>query len=413
MEQYNLMASTEKLVEFYTEVINKKRPGNMKIAIVTDSYHPHMDGVIACVDIMEELLNCDGYSAEVVAPDSGIMEARRPNVHYCKSVKLGTYEGYYVPVYPSHMKRILREMGAEVMHAQGYTLMTFKGVLAAHRLGIPVICTFHTLGGDALKYYSPIRMSDKLGKKLSWIYFRFLSKWIDIIVTPSPDTARELRENGITNEIRALPTPVDTDRFKPVDGSRVREKYGIQDKRVMVHVGRVAFEKEINRLVEVMPMLDPDIVLLVVGKGPAMDGLKQQAQDLGVSERVIFAGFVPDEELTEYYGAGDIGVMASRWETECLTVLQALACGLPVACADARALRDYMEDGYNGFLFGDSPEEIVSAIEKCFESGHTLRDNALKTLENYTYESYKQNLHKLYEDVIARSKSLKDSSEKE
>ena len=407
------MASTERLVEFYTEVINKKRPGSMKIAIVTDSYHPHMDGVIACVDVMEELLNCDGYSAEIVAPDFGIPEARRPNVHYCKSVKLGTYEGYYVPVYPSHMRRILKEMGADIMHAQGYTLMTFKGVLAAHRLGIPVICTFHTLGGDALKYYSPIRMSDKWGKKLSWIYFRFLSKWIDVIVTPSPDTARELRENGITNEIRSLPTPVDTSRFRPVDGSRIREKYGIQDKRVMVHVGRVAFEKEINRLIEVIPKLDSDIVLLVVGKGPAMDSLKKQAEDLGVSDRVIFAGFVPDEELTEYYGAGDIGVMASRWETECLTVLQALACGLPVACADARALRDYMEDGYNGYLFGDSSDEIVAAISKCFESGYTLKDNAQKTLENYTYESYKQNLHKLYEDVIARNKQSSESSEKE
>lgn len=385
----------------------------MKIAIVTDSYHPHMDGVIACVDVMEELLNREGYSAEIVAPDSGIPEARRPNVHYCKSVKLGTYEGYYVPIFPSHMKKILRDMGAEVMHAQGYTLMTFKGVLAAHRLGIPVVCTFHTLGGDALKYYSPIRLSEERGKRLSWVYFRFLSKWIDVIVTPSPDTARELRENGITNEIRSLPTPVDTDRFRPVDGSRVREKYGIQDKRVMVHVGRVAFEKEINRLIDVMPRLDSDIVLLVVGKGPAMDSLKQQAQKLGVSDRVFFAGFVPDEELTEYYGAGDIGVMASRWETECLTVLQALACGLPVACADARALRDYMRDGYNGFLFGESQDEIVSAINKCFESGHTLRDNALKTLENYSYEAYKQNLHKLYEDVIARHKQLSESSEKE
>ncbi|AGI47090.1 Glycosyltransferase [Thermoplasmatales archaeon BRNA1] len=380
----------------------------MKIAIVTDSYHPHMDGVIACVDIMEELLNDGEYSAEIVAPDSGNAADHRPNVHYCKSIKLSTYEGYFVPIFPSHTKRILKNMGADVMHAQGYTLMTLKGVIAAHRLGIPVICTFHTLGGDALQYYSPIKIPKNLGVKLSWIYFRQLSKWIDIIVTPSKDTAEELRANGITKEIRAIPTPVDTNRFKPADGSRIRERHCLQGKRVMVHVGRVSFEKEINRIVEIMPRLDEDIVLLVVGKGPAMEPLKQQAKELGVEDRVVFAGFVPDEELTEYYGAGDICIMASRWETECLTVLHALACGLPVACSDARALRDYMTDGYNGFLFGDSPDDIVEAVNKCFASGTSLKENAMKTLEPYSYEAYKEKMHQLYADAIAMKSAEKE-----
>ena len=380
----------------------------MKIAIVTDSYHPHMDGVIACVDVMEELLNDGEYSAEIVAPDSGDPSTHRPNVHYCKSVKLGTYEGYYVPVYRSKMRKILKDMGADVMHAQGYTLMTLKGVVAAHRLGLPVVCTFHTLGGDAMQYYSPIKIPKNLGIKLSWIYFRLLARWIDIIVTPSPDTARELKANGITNEIRSIPTPVDTNRFKPTDGSRIRARHNLEGKRVMVHVGRVSYEKEINRLVEIMPRLDEDIVLLVVGKGPAMDSLKEQAKELGVADRVVFAGFVPDEELVEYYGAGDIGVMSSRWETECLTVLQALACGLSVACADARALRDYMVDGYNGYLFGDSPDEIVDAINKCFTDGASLKENAIKTLENYSYSAYEQKLHQLYEDAIAMYASKKE-----
>ncbi len=407
-KRFDISKTTPVLVDYYREVINKGKPGETKIAIVTDSYHPHMDGVIACVDVMEQLLNGDGYAAEIVAPDSGHREARRPNVHYCKSISLGTYEGYYVPIYPSRTKKMLRDMGADVMHAQGYTLMTLKGVVAAHQLGIPVICTFHTLGGDAMQYYSPVKIPKKTGIRLSWIYFRQLAKWIDIIVTPSEDTARELRANGIPNEIRSIPTPVDTDRFKPVDGSRIRKKYNLEGKRVMVHVGRVSYEKEINRLVEILPRLDEDIVLMVVGKGPALDHLKSQAKKLDVSDRVIFAGFVPDEELVEYYCAGDIDVMSSRWETECLTVLQALACGLPVACADARALRDYMVDGYNGHLFGDSPDDIVTAINKCFAEGDRMRANAIKTLEPYSYSAYKEKLHQLYRDAIAICESKKE-----
>lgn len=384
----------------------------MKIAIVTDSYHPHMDGVIACVDIMEELLNKGEYSAEIIAPDSGNEADHRPNVHYCKSVKLKTYEGYYVPIYRSHVKKTLTEMGADIMHAQGYTVMTLKGVMAAHKLGIPVIVTFHTLGGDCIQYYSPIKIPKKWGVKLSWVYFRQLAKWIDIIVTPSPDTARELQENGITNEIRSIPTPVDVTRFKPTDGTAIRERHNLQGKRVMVHVGRVSFEKEINRIVEVMPRLDEDIVLLVVGKGPAMPSLKEQAKELGVEDRVIFAGFVPDEELTQYYGAGDIGIMASRWETECLTVLHALACGLPVACADARALRDYMVDGHNGYLFGDSPDDILAAIDKCFKADDSIRQNAIKTLDAYSYDAYLQKLDQLYKDAVVKVAEKKKKKSK-
>ena len=139
-----------------------------------------------------------------------------------------------------------------------------------------------------------------------------------------------------------------------------------------------------------------------------MEDVKSLAERLGVSDRIIFAGFVSDEELVEYYCAGDIGVMSSRWETECLTVLQALACGLPVACADARALRDYMVDGYNGHLFGDSPDEIVEAINKCFLDGDKLKDNAIKTLEPYSYTAYKEKLHQLYQDAIAICASKKE-----
>ena len=372
------------------------------IAIVTDSYHPQMDGVVACVDTMQNLLK-KSYTVEIVAPDSGKPDSHLPGVHYCKSIALSTYEGYYVPVAPTHMRKLLKKVGADIMHAQGYTLMTLKGVIAAHRLGIPVIVTFHTLGGDALQYYSPIRMSKETGVKLSWIYFRQLAKWIDIIVTPSRDTERELKENGIPNEIRTIPTPIDTERFHPVDGTRVRKKFGIQDKRVMVHVGRVSFEKEINRLVEVLPKLDEDIVLFVIGKGPAIDSLKEKAAELGVSDRLIFAGFVPDEELTEHYCAGDIGVMASRWETECLTVLQALACGLPVACSNARALRDYMVDGKNGYLFGDEPDEIVNAINKAFHADSSILENAKETLREYSIETYLERMDKLYADALRLS----------
>ena len=376
----------------------------MKIAAVTDSYHPTSDGVVVAVDAYTKALNTVGIDCEIIAPDPGDEKDRMDGIHYFKSIGFKNYPGYYIPIFPSNKVEVLKKINPDVVHIHGITLMALKGLIAAHHLKIPVVVTFHTMVGDTMKYYSPVKIPQNTAEKLVWKYIGYFTRWVDAIVAPSQSVADELRSNGIrVEDIRVIPTPIDTSRFSPGDdGDSVRERYGLQGKRVIACVGRVSFEKEIDTLIRAVSQMDDDIVLLVVGKGPATDSLKELSTELGISDRVVFAGFQSGEDLVRCYRAADVFATASRFETQCFVALEAMACGLPVACANARALANYVKDGENGFLFENSIDDCIAALKKGLCAGDEIRENAIATAKEFSVETFTERMSSLYDDVISR-----------
>ena len=378
----------------------------MKVAAVTDSYHPTSDGVVVAVDAYTKALSTMGIDCEIIAPDPGDDKDRINGIHYFRSIGFRNYPGYYVPVFPSNKVEVLKGINPDVVHIHGITLMALKGLIAAHHLGIPVIVTFHTMVGDTMKYYSPVKIPQDTAEKLVWKYIGYFTRWVDAIVAPSQSVADELRSNGIrVEDIRVIPTPIDTSRFSPGDdGDEIRKKYGLEGKKIIVSVGRVSFEKEIDTLIRAIAQMNDDIVLLIVGKGPATDSLKELSAELGISDRVVFAGFQSGEDLVKCYRAADVFATASRFETQCFVALEAMACGIPVACANARALANYVKDGENGFLFDNSVDDCIAALKKGLDAGDEIRENAIATAKEFSVETFTERMTSLYSDVIERKR---------
>lgn len=376
----------------------------MKVAAVTDSYHPTSDGVVVAVDAYGRALSTIGIESAVIAPDPGDEKERIEGVHYFRSISFRSYPGYFVPIFPSNKVEVLRNINPDVVHIHGITLMALKGLIAAHHLKIPVVVTFHTMVGDTMKYYSPVKIPQETAEKLVWKYIGYFTRWVDAIVAPSQSVADELKANGIkVQDIRVIPTPIDTSRFSPGEGrEEIRERYGLRDKRVIACVGRVSFEKEIDTLIRAVSQMDDDIVLLIVGKGPATDSLKELTEELGIQDRVVFAGYQSGEDLVKCYRAADAAATASRFETQCFVALEAMACGLPVACARARALADYVKDGQNGFLFDNSVEDCIEALNKALNADDDIRQNAIATAKEFSVETFTERMSSLYNDVIER-----------
>jgi 1,2-diacylglycerol 3-alpha-glucosyltransferase len=148
--------------------------------------------------------------------------------------------------------------------------------------------------------------------------------------------------------------------------------------------------------------------LMIVGDGPAREHYMKLAAELGIADRTIFTGFVPDSELPQYYAANDAFVMASKFETQGIVVLEAMACGKPVAGINYRAVAEIVKDGVNGFLFDDSPESCASAMEKALDCSDHVRKAARQSAERYSMTDGIKRLVELYEFVIERKKAFLD-----
>jgi 1,2-diacylglycerol 3-alpha-glucosyltransferase len=370
--------------------------------MITDSYYPTRDGVVTSITLAKEGLEKLGHEVIVVAPDPG-KEQRMDGVRYFRSIEFKSYNGYFVPIYPSNKDEIIRSIDPDIIHIHGIALMALKGIIAAKNQKIPIVLTYHTMVEDTIEFYSPLKVFPNIQKRMAWVYLRGLLRRPDVVIGPSEDTIDKLLRKGTRpKRTEVIPTGIDTARFKPsLNGNAVRERYCLNDSKVVLYVGRLSFEKNINVIINALRYAD-DVKLLIAGKGPAKESLEETARNAGVEDRVIFAGFVPDGELSQLYAAADVFVSASRFETQGLSVLEALACALPVACADGGAFTDYIKDGVNGFLFSEGEEECANAIRSCISCGPEIKENARATAESMSAESCAKILEKLYEELIKK-----------
>jgi 1,2-diacylglycerol 3-alpha-glucosyltransferase len=187
---------------------------------------------------------------------------------------------------------------------------------------------------DGLHHYAPWLPKSALQKSA-----RFLSRAqcnsVDRVIAPSDAMAHGLRAYRIRKPIDVVPTGLDLRDFAGGDGLRFRALHGIAPTRpVMLHVGRVAHEKNIGFIVDVVGTIRlavPDVLLIIAGEGPATRSLRRQAAERGLNDHVLFLGYLDrSAALLDCYRGADVLVFASSTETQGLVPLEAMAVGTPV-----------------------------------------------------------------------------------
>jgi len=375
----------------------------MRIAIMTDSYLPTRDGVVTAVMTLSKSLRDLGHTVFIIAPDPG--ESRRePGIHYFPATKFKKYPDYFLPIFPSGKRRLIESLNVDIIHIHGVAFMALKGLIVSRSTGVPAVATYCTNVVDTLEFYSPIPIPTNILSRLAWIYIRNFMKRPKCVIALTPATLTEFEENGVrTKRTEVIPVGIDVNRFRPgLDGSEIRKRHGLTDEKVVIHVGRVSYEKNIGIPIKAVKSLPENVKLMIVGKGPAFQEMKDLVKSEDLESKVIFAGFVPDDELALYYSAADAVVSASRFETQGLTIAEAMGCGLPAACSDGRAFLDVVKEGVNGYFFKDTPEQCAEAIIRCLENKDALSANARQTAESYSMEAVGKKMVSLYEDVVGR-----------
>jgi glycosyltransferase involved in cell wall biosynthesis len=215
---------------------------------------------------------------------------------------------------------------------------------------------------------------------------------------------------GIHTPSIVLPTGIDLERFKGGDGARFRAHYGIAPERpVLVHISRVAHEKNIDFIVRMLVHVKariPNVLLLIAGEGPAVSHLKQLAQSLGLESHVQFVGYLErTRALLDCYRAGDAFVFASRTETQGLVLLEALALQVPVVSTAVMGTADVLKEAQGAYVVPEDERVFASACVEVLTDAtlrRRLSEHGPSDARRYSAHAMAPRLVDFYQNCIER-----------
>lgn len=264
------------------------------------------------------------------------------------------------------VNQAIAEFKPDVVHIQDHYFLSRNVLHVAHKHNIPVVGTNHFLP-DNLSYNFRIPTWARMSiHRLLWNDMLTIFNTLQVVTTPTETAACILRQQQIKVPVQAISCGVDQTRFRPrpeLDRIALRQRYGLAaNKILLLYVGRVDREKGLDILVQAINTLQrDDIQLAIVGKGSGLNDLQSLTQSLSLEKRVVFLGYVPGHDLPCLLNSADIFAMPSQAELQSIATLEAMASGLPVLAANARALPELVDHQVNGYLFEGS--NVIEAAQ--------------------------------------------------
>jgi 1,2-diacylglycerol 3-alpha-glucosyltransferase len=325
----------------------------MRILMVSDVYFPRVNGVSTSIETFRRTLAPLGVEVRLVVPRYGD-EADEPGiVRVAGRAVPGDPEDRLVGWRAMHGAVLEAAADCDLIHVQTPFVAHYAGLKAGRALGRPVIATYHTLFEEYLQHYAPFLPAGLL-RGQARAFSRRQCNALDAVVVPSTAMRQRLEAYGVSVPMQVLPTGIPLAQFAAGDGPAFRRRHGIAEgRRMALFVGRVAHEKNIGFLLDALVharRIQPDLLLVIAGEGPAMGELKQKAIALGVHDAVKFIGYLDRARaLPDCYAAADVFVFASRTETQGLVLLEAMAAGLPVIALAEMGTTDILAPGRGAF----------------------------------------------------------------
>jgi glycosyltransferase involved in cell wall biosynthesis len=302
----------------------------MKIALVTDAWHPQINGVVTTLTRTLESLEQLGHATRTVAPTE------------FRTVPCPTYSEIRLALFPRRrLGRALEEFAPDAVHVatEGPLGQAARGWCLAERM--PFTTSYHTQFPQYIRARFPVPQS------WSYAYLRHFHGDAARVMVATEHIRRDLEAHGF-QRLALWTRGVDVQLFRP------RERDYLPDRRpITMYVGRLAVEKNLDAFLS----LKLPGTKYVVGGGPALSELRARYAD------VVFTGFKYGEELASHLAAADVFVFPSRTDTFGLVLLEAMACGVPVAAYPVVGPIDVVKRGVSGCLHEDLATAIAGALE--------------------------------------------------
>jgi 1,2-diacylglycerol 3-alpha-glucosyltransferase len=384
----------------------------LNILMISDVYHPRVNGVSTSIRTFRRELEQRGHNVTLIAPDyPPHHDLDEPVIRIpSRQLPLDPEDRLMSGKIIRQMEVYLRESRFDLIHIQTPFAAHYAGTALARRLGLPVVETYHTFFEEYLYHYIPF-----LPKSLLRLAARRLSRYqcnrLDAMVVPSHAMLAALRQYGITTPAEIIPTGIDLERFGSGDGAAFRRHYRIPaDRPLLLFVGRVAFEKNIDFLLETLVRVKaelPQTLLVIAGEGPALGRLQRRAAALGLSGNVLFIGYLrKGEQLCDCYCAADAFVFASRTETQGLVLLEAMALGVPVVALAAMGTCDILNAQQGALIAQDDTADFAAQILRLLrdaEMRNRLSSEGRQYIHQWTAGAMAERMLAFYRNVVDRS----------
>ncbi|EMC52951.1 glycosyltransferase family 4 protein [Streptococcus mutans] len=387
----------------------------MRVGLFTDTYLPQISGVATSIKTLKEELEKQGHEVYIfTTTDKHVKRYEDPTIIRLPSVPFISFTDrriVYRGLFESY--KIAKTYKLDIIHTQTEFSLGILGKMVGKALRIPVIHTYHTQYEDYVRYIANGKLIRP--SMVKYIVRGFLND-LDGVICPSRIALNLLDGYSVKIPKRIIPTGIDLREYERPDISqediaKLREKWAIaSDETVLLSLSRVSYEKNIQALLANMPKIlsnNPKVKLLIVGDGPYLEELKEQAQDLAVMDNVIFTGMVGHNETALYYKAADFFISASTSETQGLTYAESLASGKPIIAQSNPYLDDLITDKMFGTLY-QTESDLADAVLNAIVSTPAKQEKVWqKKLYEISAEAFGKSVFAFYLDMIISKKAKK------
>ena len=364
---------------------------SLRVAVVTESFLPQVNGVTNSVLRVLETLSTKGHDALVIAPDS----AEAPTTYAgfrVKRVPSLAVKGLLPVGFPQRfMEPLIEGFDPDVIHLASPFFLGKYATRIAQRLNIPTLSIYQTDVAGFARHYG---LSIAHSQLTNWV--ANIHKQTDRTLAPSTWSCNQLQSSGVDN-VSLWQRGVDSVKFNSTKRSaELRESFApeSQNKIIVGYVGRLANEKKIEDLA---PLHDrDDVQLVIVGDGPARQKLER------ILPRALFVGYKSGEDLASHYASFDIFVHTGKHETFCQSIQESLASGVPVIAPHSGGPLDLVKHGATGFLIDTSNASDLIAAFELLTDAHTrslMGITARESVIHRTWEKVNSELIDHYRDL--------------
>ncbi len=367
----------------------------MRIALFTETFLPKVDGIVTRLRHTIDHLQRLGDEVLIFSPDGGLTEY--------KGAKIYGVSGFPLPLYPELKLALprpaigdeLSRFKPDVIHIVNPAVLGLAGLFYSKFFNIPLVASYHTHLPEYLQHYGLGMLEGVL-----WELLKAGHNQAQINLCTSTAMMQALEERGI-ERVHLWQRGVDTETFQPDLASsemRSRLSQGHPEAPLLLYVGRLSAEKEIDRIKPVLQSI-PNARLALVGDGPNRQALEQHFAGTPTN----FVGYLGGQELASAFASSDAFIFPSRTETLGLVLLEAMAAGCPVVAARSGGIPDIVEDGVNGYLFDPIDEKgAIVATQHLLsqpQAREALRQNARLEAERWSWSAATRQLQNYYGSV--------------